>query len=68
MPAYHLLNVLIVIVMLLTPIMLAAAQRYLTGDPVVVSAIVLGNAMLSALVLAHLVHCGVQIVRYRREG
>ncbi len=67
-PAYTLLSASIVVVMLLTPIIIAAAPRFVSGDPAMVSAIVLCNAMLLALVLAHLLHCGMQLVRYRREG
>lgn len=67
-PAYHLLSALIVVVMLATPAILAIAPHWLKGNPATVSAVVLGNALLLALVLAHIVHSGAQLWRYRREG
>ena len=66
--AYNLLSACVVIVMLATPVALRLAPRYLTGDPATVNAVVIGNALLLSLALAHLLHCGWQITRYRREG
>ncbi len=67
-PAYHLLSALVVAVMLVTPGIVAAAPRWLTGDADTINAVIIGNALLLALVLAHLVHSGAQLWRYRREG
>ncbi|OYY72631.1 MAG: hypothetical protein B7Y47_02530 [Sphingomonas sp. 28-63-12] len=67
-PAYNLLSLLVVGVMLATPVIVTAAQRWLSGDPATVIAVVIGNALLLALVVAHVVHAGAQLWRYRREG
>jgi hypothetical protein len=67
-PAYHMLSLLVVAVMLATPAIVAAAPRWLTGDPATINAVVIGNSLLLALVLAHLVHSAAQIWRYRQEG
>lgn len=67
-PAYNVLCLLVVAIMLATPTIVAAAPRWLTGDATTINAVVIGNALLLALVLAHLVDCGAQLWRYRREG
>lgn len=67
-PAYNVLSVLVIMVMLATPVIIAAAPRWLTGEPVIVNAVIMGNALLLALVLAHLVNVTAQLWRYRREG
>ncbi|OYY64348.1 hypothetical protein [Sphingomonas sp. 28-62-11] len=67
-PAYTVLSLLIVMIMLAMPLIVAAAPRWLSGPPETVNAVVIGNALLLALVLAHLVDCGAQLWRYRREG
>lgn len=67
-PAYNVLSLLIVAIMLATPTIVAAAPRWLTGDAATINAVIIGNALLLALVLAHLVDCGAQLWRYRREG
>ena len=68
MPAYTLLSLLVVVIMLTTPAIIGLAPQLLSGDAATVNAIVMGNALLLALVLAHLVDCAVQIYRYRREA
>ncbi len=65
-PAYNLLNCLIVVTMLATPGIVRLAPQYISGDPATVTAVLIGNAMMLALVLAHIVYCGAQIRRYRR--
>ncbi|OYY77637.1 MAG: hypothetical protein B7Y43_09925 [Sphingomonas sp. 28-62-20] len=67
-PAYTLLSMLVIAVMVATPIIVTAAQRWLTGDPKTIIAVVIGNALLLALVAAHVVNAGAQLWRYRREG
>ncbi|OYY91510.1 MAG: hypothetical protein B7Y45_02830 [Sphingomonas sp. 28-66-16] len=67
-PAYKLLSLLVVVIMLATPAIVAAAPRWLTGDPDTINAVVIGNALLLALVLASLVNAASQLRRYRREG
>ncbi|KQS01863.1 hypothetical protein ASG11_13635 [Sphingomonas sp. Leaf357] len=65
LPAYTLLSLVIVVAMLAIPLLVQVAPRYITGDPAMVIAIVLGNAMLLALVIAHVTYCAAQIHRYR---
>lgn len=67
-PAYHLLSILVIGVMVATPFIVTSAQRWLTGDPETIVAVVIGNALLLALVAAHIIHAGGQLWRYRREG
>lgn len=66
LPAYNLLSFVIVVAMLAIPLLVQTAPRYITGDPAMVIAIVLGNAMLLGLVVAHVTYCAAQIHRYRR--
>lgn len=65
-PAYNVLNVLIVVMMLCLPAATRLAPHYVTGDPATVITILIGNAMLLTLVLAHLTYCGAQIRHYRK--
>lgn len=65
-PAYVTLSVLIVVIMLATPLIIPVAPTLVSGDPAVVAGLVIGNALLFALVMAELVHSGWQIVCYRR--
>ncbi len=67
-PAYNLLSILVIGVMVATPFIVTSAQRRLTGDPETIIAVVIGNALLLALVAAHVVNAGAQLWRYRREG
>ncbi len=67
-PAYNLLSVLVILVMIAIPVIVAAGPRFLSGDPTTIIAVIIGNALLLALVLAHLAHAGAQLWRYRREG
>lgn len=67
-PAYNLLSLLVVGVMIATPAIVTAAPRWLSGDRETIYAVVIGNALLMALVLAHTVRTTAQLWRYRREG
>lgn len=66
--AYFTLSTLVVITMLATPLIVHVAPTLLKGDPANVAAIVIGNAILFALVAAEAVHAGWQIVRFRMGG
>ncbi len=67
-PAYHLLSLLVIAVTIATPAIITAAPRWLSGDRETIYAVVIGNALLLALVLAHAVRTTAQLWRYRREG
>lgn len=68
-PAYAVLSVLIVMIMLAVPSIILAAPRLDPGAPAgMLAAIYIANAMLGALVIAHLVYAGWQLARYRRES
>ncbi|MDF7774619.1 hypothetical protein P1X14_05120 [Sphingomonas sp. AOB5] len=65
-PAYFILSAAVVTTMLAGPVLLRIAGE-MKLDPEL-APVVLGNAMLAALVLAELVHSGFQLVRFRIGG
>jgi hypothetical protein len=67
-PAYFVLAGTIIALMLAGPILLRIAAEWTPRpDPGLVP-VLLGNALLAALVLAGLVHAGFQLIRYRFGG
>lgn len=67
-PAYLILAVVVAVTMLAAPALVHLAPALIDGDPAMVIAIVMGNAMLFGLVLSELVHSVWQIILYRRSA
>ena len=67
-PAYILLVVLVVCIMLTAPVALRVLEEGRQTLPPGVAPVLLGNALLAALVLSETVHAGWQLIRFRRGG
>ena len=67
-PAYYALSSAVVMLMLAGPVLLRIANEWQPAPPAGLAPVLLGNALLAALVLAELVHSGWQIVRFRMGG
>lgn len=66
--AYFTLTTLVVVTMLAAPLIVRVGPALLRGTPADVTAILIGNAILFALVMAEVVQHAVQIVRFRIGG
>ncbi|MCW4460655.1 hypothetical protein OK349_02975 [Sphingomonas sp. BT-65] len=66
--AYAVLSLAVVAIMLATPVLTMAAPAALGQPTGVVAAMLVGNALLAALVLASIVHSIWQIILYRRQA
>lgn len=67
-PAYFVLSAGVVVLLLWGPALLRIVTEWHEAAPPGMAPILLGNALLAALVLAELVHSGAQLIRYRRGG
>lgn len=67
-PAYITLSATVVTLMLAGPVLMRVALEWTPAPPHDLAPIVLGNALLAAIVLAELVHTGAQLVRFRMGG
>lgn len=67
-PAYLVLSGCVVTLMVVGPILLRIANEWTPAPPADLAPVLLGNALLAALVLAELVHSGWQVFRYRMGG
>lgn len=67
-PAYFVLSAAVVTLMLAGPVLLRIANEWTPAPPPGMAPVLLGNALLLALVLAELVHSGWQIIRFRMGG
>lgn len=65
---YFTLSTLIILVMLAAPVIVHAGPALLRGTPAEVTAILIGNAVLFALVIAEVVQWCVQLYRFRVGG
>jgi hypothetical protein len=66
--AYFVLSALVVTTMIAAPLIVHVGPALLKGDPADVTAILIGNAILFAIVLAEVVQTGTQIFLFRRGG
>jgi hypothetical protein len=66
--AYFVLAALVVTLMLAGPVLLRIANEWTPAPPPGLAPVLLGNALLLALVAAELAHSGYQLFRYRRGG
>jgi uncharacterized membrane protein len=66
--AYFTLSTLVVMVMLAAPLIVHVGPALLRGTPAEVTAILIGNSILFAMVIAEVVQWSVQIVRFRMGG
>ena len=66
--AYFVLASLVVMLMLAGPVLLRIANEWTPALPPGIAPVLLGNALLLALVAAELAHSGYQLFRYRRGG
>ena len=66
--AYFVLSALVVTLMLAGPVLLRIANEWTPAPPPGMAPVLLGNALLFALVAAELAHSGYQLFRYRRGG
>lgn len=66
--AYFVLASLVVMLMLAGPVLLRIANEWTPAPPRGMAPVLLGNALLLALVAAELAHSGYQLFRYRRGG
>jgi hypothetical protein len=66
--AYFVLASLVAMLMLAGPVLLRIANEWTPAPPRGMAPVLLGNALLLALVAAELAHSGYQIIRYRRGG
>ena len=66
--AYAVLSLAVVAIMLATPVLTVAAPAALGQPTGTVAAMLVGNALLAALVLASIVHSIWQIILYRRQA
>ena len=67
-PAYLTLSAAVATLMITGPVLMRIALEWTPAPPNDLAPIVLGNALLAAIVLAELVHSGAQIVRFRMGG
>lgn len=67
-PAYFTLSACVVTLMVVGPVLLRIANEWTPAPPADLAPVLLGNALLAALVLAELVHGGWQVFRYRMGG
>jgi hypothetical protein len=67
-PAYLVLVMGVVMLMLSGPVLLRIANEWQPAPPPGLAPILLGNALLFVLVLAEIVHSAYQIVRFRMGG
>lgn len=67
-PAYFTLSAAVVTLMITAPVLLRIASEWRPAPPPDLAPVLLGNALLAALVLAEIVHDAWQLARYRMGG